>query len=1032
MGADGAAYRPQFDGPVQGVIIGENNTVTIVYENGDRRDVPFLAPLRPSAGLIGRNDLLDQLKQKLFGAGTFAFQGLPGVGKTALAAELVNNQEVLKHFQDGVLWASLGPNASISLHLAEWAKALGIPLDQINMLASLDDRQKAIHTAIGLRRMLLVVDDAWQPEAALAFQLGGPNCTHIVTTRRPEVALHFSYKVIKINELDQDSGLALLSKLAPEVVEAEKTEALTLVQVVGSLPLALILMGKYLHFQGRNRQPQRLRAALNRLHQAEERLVLTQPRAPLDGLPGLSSDVPVSLLAVIGISYEALNEPLQHVLRSLSVFSPKPNTFPQEAALTVAAAPVEALYELDDHGLLEVVPPDRYTLHQTIADYARAKLTDTAATERMVEFFVTYVITYHDDYDALAMETVANGNVLTALKAADQRSMYTALVEGTIALSRFLIEKGLYQIAEDHLTRAKEAAESLTKQNDTKGALTGVFHLATTIVNLNELTLLRGNYRIGEQTLRAAALIRNFKERVVETGERAEQGNHLLASIHTLLSRAGASAAGSGDYTQARAFYEEALIIAREIEDLKKEIDSLRGLGMIAEARLDYDQAEEFYQEAFTLAQETEDYQALKDSLTALRKFENNRGEHKQADKYVQQQIDLIKQQFERAPTSSEHHVSTLLQTERLLLDAALLLYDLGDYDGSKEVIQAAIGSAREAVIAAQTEDVKNWKAIFRDTQIGVVSLLHSLSLLESERGEYQQAEEFAEEALSLAHQMDYRDLIGQQHLWLGQLKLESGAYQAAGEYLSNALELAEEMRHSRLTAEIYLQLGDLDLKQQQLNGAFEAFTTSLSVAREINNLDLIAFAHYGLAQVSFAQEKVEDARHLAQESISVLDTIHHPTAESVKQWLASLSVTQPSQKFGAQLSASLPEGWRTEETIKLFAPHGEANVLVSRELLDPGITTQQYSRKQTNVLRKDFPGYRELALVEAQFLAGRPAYIRRFEWKPPDGEPVMQIQLYYADKGQGIVATATTTSTNFERFELQLRQVLSGIMLEM
>ena len=41
------------------------------------------------------------------------------------------------------------------------------------------------------------------------------------------------------------------------------------------------------------------------------------------------------------------------------------------------------------------------------------------------------------------------------------------------------------------------------------------------------------------------------------------------------------------------------------------------------------------------------------------------------------------------------------------------------------------------------------------------------------------------------------------------------------------------------------------------------------------------------------------------------------------------------------------------------------------------------------------------------------------------------QIQLYYAENGRGYTATATTPSTQFERFELQFRQLLGGLALE-
>lgn len=137
-------------------------------------------------------------------------------------------------------------------------------------------------------------------------------------------------------------------------------------------------------------------------------------------------------------------------------------------------------------------------------------------------------------------------------------------------------------------------------------------------------------------------------------------------------------------------------------------------------------------------------------------------------------------------------------------------------------------------------------------------------------------------------------------------------------------------------------------------------------------------------------------------------------------------------QKFKRQLTAPLPEGWFAKESITLLAPNGQANVIASSEPLDPAIDTNLYAQVQGDLLRKEFPRYREFASEPARMLAGKNGYMRHFEWTPAGGDAVTQIQFYYAEEGRGYTITATAPSTQFERFEVQFRQLLVGFALDL
>ncbi len=134
---------------------------------------------------------------------------------------------------------------------------------------------------------------------------------------------------------------------------------------------------------------------------------------------------------------------------------------------------------------------------------------------------------------------------------------------------------------------------------------------------------------------------------------------------------------------------------------------------------------------------------------------------------------------------------------------------------------------------------------------------------------------------------------------------------------------------------------------------------------------------------------------------------------------------------FKPSITAPLPDGWLAKESITLLAPDGQANVIASSEPLDPDITTEQYARTQGDLLHTEFPAYKEHGFQPWMLFGERSGYLREFSWTPPDGVSVTQIQLYYAEPGRGYTATATTPTSEYDRYRMVLLAVLTGLLID-
>jgi tetratricopeptide (TPR) repeat protein/transcriptional regulator with XRE-family HTH domain len=581
-------------------------------------------PLRPSHPLVGRAKELTQIKTQLQNEGSAALtalNGLPGVGKTALSVALAHDPEIRAHFKDGILWAGLGPNPNMPGLLSRWGTLLGISANQMTSLNTNEAWAKAIRTAIGMRSMLLVIDDAWQLEDALLVRVGGQHCAHLITTRIPTIAAHITINgATMIQELGEDESIALLRQLAPQVVNREVQKVSELVQAVGGLPLALTLMGNYLRKQTSSGPARRISATLERLSNAETRLHIEEPHVPAESYPALTIETPLSLQSVIAVTDQMLSKAAQATLYALAVFPSKPNTFSEEAALAVTACTTDELDALSDSGLLEINGGERYQLHQIIADYARFNLRETKVAEtqkRLIAYIADFVEKHKKDYEQLEVES---STILATLDITSKSKQEAQLVRIVNAFAPFLVLRGFYSQAERYLQQAHTAASA---QQDIHGVI-GI------LISLGEIAQKQGlNVQAEAHFQEGLALARQIED---------------LERICALLAYLGGVTWKLGEYSQAEAYLQEGLALARQIENPEHICALLKILGSVFATRGDYTQSEIYLQEGVTIAQQIGDREQSCILLMNLGATLGTQGRYAQAEKYFQEGLILARQ----------------------------------------------------------------------------------------------------------------------------------------------------------------------------------------------------------------------------------------------------------------------------------------------------------------------------------------------------------------------------------------------------
>jgi len=798
---------------------------------------------------IGRERELATVKSLLQTTRLLTLTGAGGVGKTRLALQA--GRELVPAFADGVWLVELAAVDDTGL-VPQAVSALGLrekPEPGHEMLATLTDQLLS-------RRLLLILDNCEHVMTActsLAVHLLQlcPHLTIMATSREtlgimgleipwqvPPLSVPDPNSVPPLDEMREYEAVHLfLERARASLPDFRLTEqnAGTVAQIcrrLDGLPLAIELAAA------------RLRG-----------LSLDQIVANLDNrfwllTGGSKATLPrhQTLQATIDWSYDLLDEQERHLFSRLSVFA---SAWTLPAAEEVCSDPdeienpksriqksevLDLLMQLVDKSLVIAETQGseaQYRMLENIRAYARAKLDDRQAYERMVKYYASFVEGHTTAYDLLEREA---NNILAALQIAYDGEMPELLVRLANGFCHFLDTRGLYSLAKIQLRRAQQAAMEL---HDEVG-------LEATLLNLGRMAERRGEYAQAETLyLEGLELARAHKH-----GDRTS----------ALLQNLGGLVLKRGEYERAERYLLEGLALARPVGDSERISALLGNLGVLAGSRGDHAGAEAYFRESLDFARPTGHRARICALLQNLGAVAGNMGNYAQAEEYYSEGLDIARQIGHKELTSY------------LLQNLGATAINRGDYKQAEEYFQQGLEVAREI-----------------EHRERISHLLEKLGELARITGNCERAEIYLLEGLDLAREMGHRERVSHLLMHLGAATGTLGNYAQAEAYLRESLDTALQIGHRWFVSNIQNELGELYLMQERWDEADEVFNEALLISREVGSRDMAATALYGLARLALAHGEAERARRLSMESLQIFRAIEHSKAQEVEGLLREI-----------------------------------------------------------------------------------------------------------------------------------------------
>jgi tetratricopeptide (TPR) repeat protein len=552
---------------------------------------------------VGRQATIQAISQALRSSqhqSIYFIQGMPGVGKTSLAAKIA--YRLRPYYPDGVLWARLDNCESMSI-LETFGRPFGL---EASRYSDLDSRSRVFRELLVDKRVLLFLDNAHSSQEIWPLLPPTGPAAVVVTTRRQDLWAASGAQRFLLGSFSREQGeaLELFSRFLGEDMVSDEIDIFSeMADILGHHPLAIAIAASRLTYEP--------------CWTAEEFLeYLREDSLRLETLTFNDQSVRLPLQH----SYQALSPEQQSLFSYLSVFGGL--EFSAQAAASVANRKIEQTRELLRHlYCLSFVQSDRrnhYYLHPLIQDYAMEKLPGREVYQRMICYYTRCLNEWQGDYTAIER---LEQNIHFALQAAYKHDLLPTFIQGVNAFCGYLEAGGRQARALTYLRQAESAARdcgdplmlTLTLRNlgrmeylcnhldSAQQALEEALSVAraarsyeNVISALSEssvLEILRGNYSQAEQYL--------------EEGLKIAGVQGITESCSMLLLRLGVVAFKRGAFTQAKTHFAEGLSFAQQSEDLTAIGAYLINLGVVSVKLDENELGENYLQEAMLLAERT-------------------------------------------------------------------------------------------------------------------------------------------------------------------------------------------------------------------------------------------------------------------------------------------------------------------------------------------------------------------------------------------------------------------------------------------
>jgi predicted ATPase len=821
------AFAEALDAPSQSA------TVAINFSTLQPRAVPHNLPAELDQ-LLGREKEIAEIRSLLQQAQTrlVNLTGIGGTGKTRLS--LAVGQALLtitSGFTGGIYFLPVENVTERDTLLATLAQTL-----EVKEVAGLDLFTN-LTNFLGDKHFLLILDNFEQLVANGAMLVSellntAPNLKMLITSREIlNLSQEIEYKVDPLTvptQKETTTSTATLREYAAIALFEQRARAVkpdfaltdeniaSVVEIcnrLDGLPLAIELAAARVKML----PPAKLLERLN-----------------LKLLAGGRRDLPQrqqALRSAIDWSYDLLSDGEKQLLCRLAIFAGGA-TLDSAEAICNADADLDidlrdGLQSLLNKSLLRPVEDAngefRYTMLQTIRQYALEKLDETGETRHLNRGYVNYIIQLAETFEA-KLETAEQ---LVTLKRYEneytniQEVLYQMLenADGDKAL-RLAAATGRYWRIHGHWSEGRNyLVRALALDGTAKNR-------ARALLQLGTIALLQTDKQAGQDFARESLKVAQ------ELNDKKGIADALILLANSL---------SLTQLEEAHEHYEQALALYNDLGNKAGIANALQSLGGNADERGDPKTAKQLYEESLALRREIGVIVDIAATLNYLAAIVAARGDRVTGRRYFEESLALRRQ------------IGDIPGITTVLGNLGIMTFNMSDYDASQKYIEESLQ------LLGRAEDKRM-----------IARLLGILSQLATVRRDYVAAAQYFDESLKIARETGDKVSLVEILNNGGKQALKRDETDTAQPLLEEARQIAHENGYKSGLANVLDALGSVALRQNDFPAAETLYREAFAIRQQINDR-FLSFSYHALGNLATCTERYADARNFYTQELEIL-----------------------------------------------------------------------------------------------------------------------------------------------------------------